>query len=281
MSTTALVIEGGGTRGIYAAGVLDILGREGLSFDAVIGVSAGAIHGCSFVSGQHGRSIRYYNSFLKDKRFFGIYCLLTTGNIVGNDFCYHEIPEKLDPYDFDAFKASETKFYAVSSNVETGEAEYFLVNDMKEEVDLLRASGSMPYCCEMVNWKGKKLLDGGCTDSIPVQAAIDMGFDKIIVIQTREDGYIKKPLNKAANRLFYKKYPKFVHALDIRHEVYNQVLELIKDLEAKGRIIAIRPSAPLKMSRLSRSYEELMFTYNLGGNDCEAKLSQIKDYLNK
>jgi len=281
MSKTALVVEGGGTRGIYAAGALDVLGREGICFDAVIGVSAGAIHGCSFVSGQHGRSIRYYNAYLQDERFFGIKCFLKTGNIVGNDFCYHEIPEVLDPYDFEAFKVSPTKFYAVSSNIITGKPEYFLVEDMREEVDLLRASGSMPYCCDIVDWKGYHLLDGGCTDSIPLKAAIEMGYDKIIVIQTREEGYSKKPLNKFMNWLFYRKYPKFRHSLDIRHKMYNEELDLIQKMASEGKIIDIRPSSPLTISRLSRSLEELNYTYNLGETDCKAKLSQIKEYLSR
>jgi len=281
MSKKGLVVEGGGTRGIYAAGALDVLGENGISFNGVMGVSAGAIHGCSFVSGQHGRSIRYYRRFLQDKRFFGIGNFLRTGNIVGNDFCYHDIPEKLDPYVFDAFKESETDFYAVSSNIETGKAEYIRITDMLSEIDVVRASGSMPYCSTVVDWKGMKLLDGGCTDSIPVQKMIEMGYDMLVVVLTREEGYVKKALSPLLSKLMYRKYPLFVQALLDRHLYYNSTIRTIKELESEGRIIAIRPSAPLTITRLSRSLEELEYTYNMGRQDAEKALDSIKEYLEK
>lgn len=280
MANKGLVVEGGGTRGIYAAGALDVLGEKGFHFDGVMGVSAGAIHGCSFVAGQHGRSIRYYRRFLKDGRFFGWGNFLRTGNIVGNDFCYHEIPEVLDPFDFEGFKKSGINFYAVSSNIETGKAEYPLVKDMFTEVDLLRASGSMPYCSTVVEWNGMKLLDGGCTDSIPLEKMIELGYSKTIVVLTREEGYVKKPLSPLFSKLMYKKYPLFVQALIDRHLNYNSTLEKIHQLESEGKIIVIRPSAPLTISRLSRSLEELEYTYQLGRKDAEAVLSKVEQFLN-
>ena len=141
---TGLVLEGGGMRGIYTAGVLDVFMENGITFDGVIGVSAGAIHGCSFVSGQKGRSIRYYMKYCRNWQFMSFRSLLLTGNIAGEKFCYHTLPEKLDPYDYEAFKKSPTKFYVGCSNVETGKAEYLPITDMKEQIDRMRASASLP-----------------------------------------------------------------------------------------------------------------------------------------
>lgn len=163
---TGLVLEGGGMRGIYTAGVLDVFMENGITFDGVIGVSAGAIHGCSFVSGQKGRSIRYYMKYCRNWQFMSFRSLLLTGNIAGEKFCYHTLPEKLDPYDYEAFKKSPTKFYVGCSNVETGKAEYLPITDMKEQIDRMRASASLPLVSKIVKTAGLKLLDGGCTDSI-------------------------------------------------------------------------------------------------------------------
>ena len=140
-------------RGIYTAGVLDVFMDHGITFDGVIGVSAGALHGCSFVSGQKGRSIRYYMKYRSDKHFMSLWNLLRTGDVVGEKFCYHEIPERLDPYDYEAFLKSKTKFYAVCTNVETGKAEYLQITDMRGQVDIMRASASMPYVSRIVHYK--------------------------------------------------------------------------------------------------------------------------------
>ena len=190
---TGLVLEGGGMRGIYTAGVLDVFLDKNLHFDGVIGVSAGAIHGCSFVSGQKGRSIRYYKKYCRDKRFMSVRNLVLTGDIAGEQFCYHDLPERLDPYDYDAFNRSGTEFYACCSNVETGEAEYLRITDMRRQIDLVRASASLPYVSRMVEVDGKKLLDGGCTDSIPVLAFRAMGFPRTVAVLTRHKGYRKEP----------------------------------------------------------------------------------------
>ena len=155
---TGLVLEGGGMRGIYTAGVLDVFMENGITFDGVIGVSAGAIHGCSFVSGQKGRSIRYYMKYCRNWQFMSFRSLLLTGNIAGEKFCYHTLPEKLDPYDYEAFKKSPTKFYVGCSNVETGKAEYLPITDMKEQIDRMRASASLPLVSKIVKTAGLKLL---------------------------------------------------------------------------------------------------------------------------
>ena len=175
---TGLVLEGGGMRGIYTAGVLDAMDEAGLraAFDGVIGVSAGAVHGCSFVSGQRGRSIRYFTRYCRDRGFMSVYSLLTTGSAVGEKLCYHDIPEKLDPFDNEAFMASPTAFYVGVTNLETGEGEYPQVTDLFKQMDYLRASASMPYVSRIVTLDGKPCLDGGIADSVPLAAFERMGL---------------------------------------------------------------------------------------------------------
>ena len=170
MSKTGLVLEGGGVRGIYTAGVLDVFMAHGLQFDGLIGVSAGAIHGCSYLSGQQGRSIRYYRKYVGDPRFMSLRSWIRTGDLVGVDFCYHELPDRLDVYDHEAFLRNPTPFYAVCTNVETGQAEYLRITDMRGQIDVLRASASLPYCSRIVEIGGCKYLDG----DTPAQQRVQM-----------------------------------------------------------------------------------------------------------
>ena len=238
---TGLVLEGGGMRGIYTAGVLDVFMENGITFDGVIGVSAGAIHGCSFVSGQKGRSIRYYMKYCRNWQFMSFRSLLLTGNIAGEKFCYHTLPEKLDPYDYEAFKKSPTKFYVGCSNVETGKAEYLPITDMKEQIDRMRASASLPLVSKIVKTAGLKLLDGGCTDSIPVKAFAKMGYTKDVVVLTRHKGYRKEIEGTGLTKLVYRKYPEFVKAVYKRPDVYNHTLDEIENAVTKKTYASFEP----------------------------------------
>ena len=276
---TGLVIEGGGVRGIYAAGVLDQLMEMGLHFDCVIGVSAGAIHGCSFLSGQKGRSIRYYKKYCADPRFMGFRSFLKTGDIVGVDFCYHELPDRLDVYDHAAFLRCTTPFYVTCSNVETGKAEYIRITDMKEQIDALRASASLPYFSRIVTIDGKKYLDGGATDSIPVQAFINMGYERNVVILTQPASYRKSPELRILPSLVYRKYPAFAKALKERHLRYNQTLEHILLLEKEGKVFVIRPKAPLSIGRMEKDPQKVQHTYNLGLQDTLEMKEQLLNWL--
>lgn len=273
---TGLVLEGGGMRGIYTAGVLDVFMEHGVTFDGVIGVSAGAIHGCSYVANQKGRNIRYYKKYCNDKRFISMWNLLTTGDMVGEQFCYHDLPETLEPFDFETYNASETKFYVTCSNLETGKAEYLHLVDMKDQVDLLRASASLPMVSQVVEFGGKKLMDGGCTDSIPVMAFHNqLGYKKIVVVQTRHRGYVKKNEFNPLIKLRYRKYPKFVRALQRRSINYNRSVERIEQLEAEGKIFVIRPSEELTIGRMKSSPEELQKVYDIGRRDAQAQLEAM------
>lgn len=276
---TGLVIEGGGVRGIYAAGVLDVFMDHELHFDGLIGVSAGAIHGCSFLSNQKGRSLRYYKKYCGDPRFMSFRSWLTTGDIVGVDFCYHEIPDRLDIYDHDAFLNNDTTFYVTCSNVESGMPEYIRITDMRKQIDYIRASASLPYFSRIVQIDGKKYLDGGGTDSIPVKALMDMGFQRNVVILTRDAQYRKSPELRILPGLVYRKYPAFAVALQYRHMVYNRTVEEIIELERQGRIFVFRPREPLNVGRMETDPEKVQRAYDAGYSDAEQRVGRLIEWL--
>ncbi len=278
---TGLVLEGGGMRGIYTAGVLDVFLDEDLIFDGVIGVSAGAVHGCSFLSGQKGRSIRYYKKYCADKRFMSTENLIRTGNFVDTDFCYHEIPEILDVYDYDTFNKNKehTDFYAVCSDVEKGKPVYAKLHDMKRDIDYIRASASLPYVSKFVELDGRKLLDGGCTDSVPVEAFRRLGYKRNVVVLTRDSEYRKKPENTWMADIVYHKYPKFAEALKNRAVEYNMSIRNIEKLERASEVFVIRPSVPLTIPRICKSAGEIEKTYQIGVMDAKKMMADLRKWL--
>ena len=190
-SKTALVLEGGAMRGIYTAGVLDVLLENNIEVDAVIGVSAGSTHGCSYISKQKERSISYYKGCRNDYRFLSFKSFFKSGNIVDTDYCYDEVPNKLYPFDHDTFEKSKTKFYVTITNVETGNPEYIHLKSLRDKnIDYLRASASMPIVSQIVEINGKKYLDGGMSDSIPIEYFRSLGYNKCIVVKTKDKSYI-------------------------------------------------------------------------------------------
>lgn len=278
---SCLVLEGGAKRGIYTAGVLDVFLENNIIADAVIGVSAGAIHGCSYAAKQKGRSIRYNLKYNNDYRFMSFKSLIKTGNMVDTEFAYHELPDKLDPFDHENFEKSETKFYATCTNVETGKPEYiFCPNLRKDYIDYLRASASMPLVSQIVEMNGKKYLDGGIADSIPLKAAFDLGFEKNIVVLTRPLGYRKHKFSLLwLAKIVYRKFPNFIKALKVRHEDYNQTLDYIKELEDNKKILVIRPSKLIKISRMETNPEIIKQMYELGRSDGLNMLSKVKEFI--
>ena len=276
---TGLVLEGGGMRGIYTAGVLDVFLEKGIAFDGVIGVSAGVVHGCSYLSGQKGRSIRYYKRYCRDWRFMSFLNFLLTGNMVGEKFCYHDLPDRLEPYDYEAFKRSKTAFYATCSNVETGRPEYLQMTDMKAHVDIMRASASLPCISRIVRIHGMKLLDGACTDSVPVRAFRRMGYEKNVVVLTRQEGYVKKPEKNPMVRMRYFRYPRFVKAVEQRHLNYNKTVRYIHRLEKAGEVFVLRPSRELTIGRMEHDPKKLQWTYYLGRQDALDRLFQLENWL--
>lgn len=279
--STCLVLEGGAKRGIYTAGVLDVLLANHIITDGVIGVSAGAIHGCSYVSGQTGRSIRYTLKYNDDYRFMSFKSWIKTGNMVDTDFAYHTLPEKLDVFDYQAFNNSKTKFYVTCTNLVSGKAEYILCPEMcGKYMDYLRASASMPFVSKTVNLNGKFYLDGGISDSIPLRAAFDLGYEKNIVIQTRPSGYRKKAFKLTwLAKMVYRKFPEFVNALRNRHIMYNRELDYIEDLKNQNKIFVIRPSKFINIKHAETNPEIIKAMYNLGKEDAQKQLSALKEFL--
>lgn len=279
---TGLVLEGGGKRGIYAGGVLDVLLENNIWADGLIGTSAGAVNGCSYVSNQYERNLRYNIRFAKEKRYMSIYSLITTGNVVGTDFAYNILPNKLEVFDYDAFEKSPVAYYVTCSNVETGKAEYIQCKSLRgKNMDYLRASASLPYVSQIVEIDGKKYLDGGICDSIPLKAFQNMGYEKNLVVLTRPRGYIKKPENNLLANLYYRKYPAFVTALRNRYAVYNRTLKYIEQQENQGNILVLRPSESIRVGRMEQDPERLKQMYELGKNDAGQMLDAIASFLSK
>ncbi len=277
---SSLVLEGGGKRGIYTAGVLDVFLENGIDVDAVFGVSAGAIHGVSFVSRQIGRDIRYNIKYNDDYRFMSLRNWLKTGNVVDVDFCYNELPNKLDKFDYAAFDANPTKFYAVCSNIESGKAEYIHCQDMYYDIKYVQASASLPFFSRIVEVDGKKLLDGGICDSIPLQAAQNHGYDKNIAVLTRPQGYRKQPShNKWMAKKVYRKYPEFVKAIVNRHIMYNNELEYVEKAQKDGAALVIQPSVFIKIGRMERNIDIIKAMYELGRQDALKALDKVKSFL--
>lgn len=275
-----LVLEGGAMRGMYSAGVLDVFMDHDIHVDGIVGVSAGACFGCNLFSGQKGRVLRYNQRFAGDPRNVSIRSWLTTGDIVNKKFAYYVIPTKYDIFDEEAFEKHGGEYWVVVTNVETGEAEYMQMHHLLADIEMMRASASMPFCSRMVPIGGKKYLDGGIADSIPVRACLDMGYDKVIVILTQPSDYVKGPMNPALIRARYGKYPNLCRTLIDRHNRYNAQAADVAQLEREGRVFVIRPKEALNIKRLEKDPAELARVHGIGLADGEAAMEALKAYLN-
>lgn len=276
---TGFVLEGGAMRGMFTAGVLDVFLDNDITADCIVGVSAGALFGVNFLSEQKGRVIRYNKRFNKDKNYMGLLPLIREGNIFSTKYAYDEVPRRLDPFDDEAFKKSPVPFYAVMTDIETGEPEYVRINSVFEQMDTLRASGSMPFVSRPVEINGGKFLDGGISDSIPFEWLANQGCDRLIVILTRDMEYRKKPMNKALVKTYGLKYPKVAEKLLNRHSLYNKSVELLKKWESEGRAFVIRPSQEIKIGRIEKDPDKLQSVYELGLRDGQAVLNSLREYL--
>ncbi len=277
-SKTAFVLEGGAMRGLYSAGVLDVFMQNEIPTDAIYGVSAGALFGINFKSKQIGRALRYNLKYAHEKNYMGLYSLITTGNIMNKEFCFNKLVNELDKFDFETFNNSLIDFFAVVTNVETGMPEYIKITDARYGLEALRASGSMPFVSKLVEFEGAKYLDGAVSDPIPLQKAINDGYEKIIVVLTRPQNY-RKHKDFMPYNLFYKNYPNFVETAINQPENYNKTLDLIKKYEDEGKIIVLRPSQNLKIARVEKNLSKLQSIYNLGLDDCVSNLDKVRKYL--
>ena len=276
-----LVLEGGAMRGMFTAGVLDVLLDEQIAVDGAVTVSAGALFGINYPAKQRGRVLRYNLKYLHDKRYMGWHSLFTTGNVVNKAFAFYELPFTLDPFDQATFAASQIDFWVTLTNIETGEPEYVKITDAFAQMEALRATSAMPMVSRVVEIEGKKYLDGGISDSIPLDKAMALGYDKIIVILTRPLDYRKKPSNNWLFKLFYRHYPKLIERWENRYAEYNQAVEKVIEMEKAGKIFVIRPSESLDISRLEKDLAKVQAMYDLGVKDGQAALSELKNYLAK
>jgi len=251
-----------------------------IKIDTIFGVSAGALFGINYKSKQIGRALRYNLKYAHEKRYMGMYSLITTGDVMNKEFCFNKLVYELDPLDFNTFDNSNIEFYAVITNVETGQAEYKKIIDAKRDMEYLRASGSMPFVSNLVEINGNKYLDGAIADPIPFKKALDMGYEKIIVVQTRPADYTKTK-SWLPFDLMYKKYPAFVKTAKYAHINYNKTLDLIRKYENNGKIIVLRPSEKIKMRRVEKNLNKLQAIYDVGVKDSQNCLSKIKEYIYK
>lgn len=278
---TALVLEGGGTKGMYTAGVLDAFLARGIQVDAVIGVSAGALFGVNYLSGQNGRALRYNKKYNADPRYMGFLPLVTTGNIVSTAFAYEEVPHRLDPFDDETFKvnAEAVPFYAVVTDIATGEAEYKRIRSVFDQMDTLRASGSLPFVSRPVEIGGKKYLDGAIADSIPYQWIMQQGYDRVIVVLTKNRAFVRKPMSAGMTGLFYgRRYPELKRALDRRHVMYQAEMDGLWTLEKEGRALVICPEEPLAVGRMEKNADRLEAGYSLGSADGEKAAAAAMEF---
>ena len=279
---TGLIMEGGAMRGMFTAGVLDVLMENGLVTDGAIGVSAGAVFGCNYKSHQIGRVIRYNTEYCNDKRYASFKNLFKTGNLYSEQFCYHEVPEKLDPFNEAAFAASPMDFFVVCTDVKTGEPIYHKCRKGDaEDVRWMEASASMPLAAKIVKIGHYGLLDGGVADSIPVRFFESIGYKRNLIILTQPKGYTKKK-NKLlpAIRAKYFRYPAFVEAVADRHERYNETLSYISMLEQAGKDYVIRPPIPLEIGAMERDPAQLRRVYETGRAVAQIQVEKIRDFLN-
>lgn len=279
---TGLVLEGGAVRTIYSSGVCDGFIRQKLTFDYVVGVSAGIAYGVSYLSGQFGRNLEITEKYINDKRYMGMNNLLKPGNrsYFGLDFVYERIPNELIPFDYEAYAAYPGEVEAVVTDVETGKPVYFPIDRTDRQSMLLRATCALPLLFPIFEYQGVKCMDGGCTDSIPWKRALERGCDRVVVVLTREASYRRAP--EAAMDLIrrrYRKYPAFVAALERRAERYNQDREALFQAEREGRVMVFSPQNTAGFSRTERDVEKIRALWRNGLDDAGARAEELHTFL--
>ena len=277
-----LVLEGGAMRGMFTAGVLDVFLDNNIKIDGIIGTSAGALFGPNYYSKQRGRVIRYNKRFCQYKRYVSIRNLILTGNIISKKYAFYKMNEELDRFDEKEFKRNNKGFWAVATNVKTGLPEYLKITKPLSEMEILRASSAIPLVSRMVKIDGKKYLDGGIGDSIPIEAIMRKGYDKIIIILTQPIDFSKPPLDKKMIRKIrrkYWRYPRLIDAMKNRYNNYNKSLELVKKLEKDHKAFVIRPKEKINIKLIERNPEVLQKVYEQGVNMATEVIEDLKKYL--
>lgn len=280
MYQAGLVLEGGGMKGVYTAGVLDFFLDKGIEFSGVYGVSAGACSMCSYLSRQRGRALDVTIDYLDTKRYCSLRSLLTTGDLFNVEMCYHLIPDYLSPYDHETFQAYEGKAYSVATDIVTGRPEYFRIRDMKADIDKIRASASLPLVSRNVRINGKFYLDGGISDAIPLQKSVMDGNRKNVVVMTKEIGYVRKPATQLGLiKARYLKYPKVYELMSERHINYNNQVAYIERQQENGQAFVIRPKHASSVGRVEKDIEKLKELYRQGYDEAAECYEELLAYL--
>ena len=276
-----LVLEGGGLRGMFTCGVLDVMMDNGIAFDGAVGVSAGAAFGVNMKSGQRGRALRYNLQMAGDKRYMSLRSLILTGNLFNAEFCYHTVPCEIDIFDVEAFARHPMEFVAVCTDVITGEPVYHVLDHIDyDALEWIRASASLPLVAQPVHVGGRVLLDGGLTDSIPLRFMQRRGYERTVTVLTQPIGY-RKTLSKHlwVMKLATRRYPKVYECLLKRPDMYNAELDYVMHETAQGRTLVIAPTEKLDVGRVEMKREKLQKVYDEGRRVCEAMLPRIVAYL--
>lgn len=270
-------------RGLFTAGVLDAFMKNGISFDGLIGVSAGAVFGCNYKSGQIGRTLRYNTRFARYPEYGSLRSLIRTGDLYGRQFCYVDVPERLEPFDTAAFVASPMEFWAVATDVETGLPEYRKLDTLLgDEMEFMRASASMPAVSRPVEIGGRCFLDGGISDSIPLQAFEERGYERNVVILTQPWEFEKKPVRLlSVMKVALKQYPAVVEDMKVRHEVYNREKEYVRQQAEAGAAYIICPPHALGIGRVEHDPNKMREIYDLGYETGMENLETVRKFLNK
>lgn len=280
MYQAGLVLEGGGMKGLYTAGVLDFFLDKGIVFSSVYGVSAGACNMVSYLSGQRGRALAVNIDYLDRKDYCSLESLLKTGDLFNVEMCYHRIPEELNPYDYKAFDRYMGRAFSIATNIETGKPEYFRIRDMKKDIDKIRASASLPLVSRNVKIDGGLYLDGGISDAIPLQRSILDGNRRNVVVMTKETGYVREPSTQLGLiRARYMKYPKVYELMKERHINYNGQLDFIRRQQENGQAFVIRPQKPSDVGRVEKDVKKLKNLYRQGYNEAAACYDELLAYL--
>ena len=276
-----LVLEGGGFRGMYTCGVIDVFMENDIEFDHAVGVSAGAAFGCNIKSKQIGRALRYNKRFCQDPRYSSLKSFIKTGNLYNKEFAYGVVPTLLDPFDTKVFKENPLRFTLVCTDIHTGKPVYHdIENGDALDIEWIRASSAIPVVSKPVKLDGYELLDGGVSDSIPVEWMMNQQATKTVVILTRDKSYRKEPMKfMGVIKRSLKEYPKLIEALETRHKRYNDALEKIDQLEREGKIYVIRPSKPIACAMIEKDSNHLQEIYDIGRMDALNHLEELKKYL--
>ena len=274
-----LVLEGGAMRGLFTAGVLDVMMESDLTFDGCVGVSAGAAFGCNIKSRQIGRVLRYNLDYCNDPRYCSIRSLLKTGDLFGAKFCYDDLPNELDPFDNETYDSNPMAFYAVCTDVETGKAIYPRCDRAsKDTFTYIQASASMPFVSRPVSIGGMTLLDGGIADPIPLQFFQEKGYKRNVVVLTQPRDYVKSPVPSSV-RMLLLRYPKVADTMLRRHLIYKDEQELAAEAERKGEAFVICPESPLPIGRVEHDPNVIRQTYELGRSAAESRMDELKRFV--